>query len=202
VVVQRQQLDTLTYRLAPRRAAFAGERALDVLEDRIERYKAARLGEKMAPATVNRELAALRRAFRLGVRQRRLSERQLEERNARQGFLEPADFEAVVSHLPAYLQDFARFAYLSGWRKGEVRTLEWADVDRAERRITLRREHSKNGEPRVLPMTPALTKVIARRWEARQLTEPNRHGDAVPAGIPLPARPPARRLSESLGGRL
>jgi len=169
-VNQRRSRDTLAYRLAPLKAAFAGERAVDVTEERIERYKAARLAEKMSPATVNRELAALRRAFRLAVRQRRLSERPeitlLTEDNARQGFVSPGDFEALIGHLPPYLQDFTRFGY--GWRKGEVQSLGWADVDRAQGLVTLRREHSKNGEPRILPLTPALTAIIERRWAARQ----------------------------------
>src|SRR5207247_3933149 len=54
-------------------AAFGLDRALDVHEARVEAYKAHRLGEKKAGATVNRELAALRRAFRLGVKQKRIS---------------------------------------------------------------------------------------------------------------------------------
>jgi integrase len=33
------------------------------------------------------------------------------------------------------VQDFARFAYLSGWRKGEVASLTWADVDRDARLV-------------------------------------------------------------------
>jgi integrase len=176
-VNRRRSCDTLTYRLAPLRAAFAGERAVDVTEERVERYKAARLAEQMAPATVNRELAALRRAFRLGVRLRRLSERPeitlLVEDNAREGFAEPADFAAVVDRLPAYLQDFARFAFLVGWRKGELQTLEWDAVDRAAGRVTLRRAHSKNGDPRVVPLTPALAAIIERRWAARQLPAPD-----------------------------
>jgi len=73
------------------------------------------------------------------------------EHNARQGFVERADFDTVVSRLPVYLQDYARFAYGSGWRKGEVATLEWSAVDTGTTRVTLRGEHSKNGEPRVLP---------------------------------------------------
>lgn len=170
----RRSVATLAFRLAPLRAAFALDRAIDVTEDRVARYMAARLAEKKAAATINRELAALKRAFRLAVEQKRLSAaptiKLLAEHNARENFLEPADFEAVVGHLPEYLQDAARFAYLSGWRKGEVLSLEWSDVDRTNRRVTLRRERSKNGEPRVLPLTPMLAALIERRWEARTIT--------------------------------
>lgn len=168
----RRSLSTLKYRLKPLRDAFGGDRALTVTEARVESYKADRLAAKAAPATINRELAALRRAFRLAVRQRRLSSAPmfdlLAEHNARQGFLEPAAFEAVVSHLPMYLQDAARLAYATGWRKGEVASLAWSDVDRTSERIALRAENSKNGEPRVLPLSPELAALIERRWAARE----------------------------------
>jgi integrase len=83
------------------------------------------------------------------------------------GFLEPATFEALARHLPDPLQDFARFAYVTGWRKGEVQTLAWSDVDRAHGRITLRRVHSKTAEPRVLTLVGELGALIERRWQAR-----------------------------------
>jgi integrase len=92
----------------------------------------------------------------------------LAENNARQGFLEPGAFEAVVGKLPAYLRDAARFAYATGWRKGEVASLAWSDVERAAQRIRLRAEHSKNGEPRILPLTPDLVALIERRWASRE----------------------------------
>lgn len=138
---------------------------------RIEAYKAARLEEGKKPATVNRELAALRRAFRLAVEQGRITHapriRLLAEHNVREGFLEPAEFESVVTAPPEYLQDASRFAYTSGWRKSEVTTLAWADVDRAAGLITLRRAHSKNEEPRELPLVGALVELIECRWQAR-----------------------------------
>ena len=156
-------------------------------EVRIERYKADRLAtlirtrygtgkHRVSASTVNRELAALARAFRLAVRQKRLSNAPtielLKESAPRQGFLEPDMFERVVTALPADLQDFARFAYSSGWRKGEMQTLGWPDVDRTAGRIVLRREHSKNGEPRVLPLLGDLSALIERRWTAREYQTP------------------------------
>jgi integrase len=186
----RRSLGTLRWRLAPLRAVFDDDRAVDVTEARIERYKADRLASPIrggtgedgspvrtvAPATVNRELTILKRAFRLAVRQKRISVAPtielLEEAAPRQGFLEPAAFERVASRLPDDLGDLARFAYVSGWRKGEVRRLAWPDVDRAAGRIVLRREHSKNGEPRVLPLVGDLAALVERRWRAREYETP------------------------------
>lgn len=170
----RRSGDTLRFRLLPLRAAFGDAKALDVNTARVARYVSMRLDDKAAPATVNRELAALRRAFRIGIEQERITRgpriAMLKENNARQGFLEPADFVRVVGRLPEHLQDAARFAYLTGWRRGEVTTLLWSDVNRAAGTITLRREQSKNGDARMLPLTVGLAALIERRWQARQAT--------------------------------
>ena len=91
----------------------------------------------------------------------------LAENNARQGFAEPADFDAIVNHLPQYLQGFVRFAYASGWRKGKLSALEWSAVDSADTRVTLRREHSKNGEPRMIPLVGELSDIIAQQRRQR-----------------------------------
>jgi len=172
----RRSSTTLAFRLSPLREAFGQEKAHDVTAATIKKYKDQRRAAGKAHATINRELAALRRAFTIAVEQERLSAaavprvKLFAEHNARQGFVERADFDAVVSRLSVYLQDYARFAYGSGWRKAEVATLEWPAVDKASTRVTLRREHSKNGEPRVLPLVGELAEIIARRRQDRTYT--------------------------------
>src|SRR4029450_11767447 len=64
----------------------------------------------------------------------------------------------------------ARCADGSGSRRREVATLEWSAVDKGTTRVTLRREHCKNGEPRVLPLVGERTEIIARRGEGRAYT--------------------------------
>jgi hypothetical protein len=103
----RRSLGTLKWRLRPLQAAFRLDRAIDLTEVRIERYKSERLGTKrrgdkfVAPATINRELAALKRAFKLAVEQKRLSTmpviKLLAENNVRQGFVEPPLFKRVAA---------------------------------------------------------------------------------------------------------
>jgi integrase len=67
----------------------------------------------------------------------------------------------VVSLLPDYLQDFARFGYLTGWRRKEISPLEWRDI--AEGTIRLRPAVSKNAEGRVLILVGAIAEIIERR---------------------------------------
>ena len=94
----------------------------------------------------------------------------LTEADPREGFVEPAVFERIVAALPSYVQDAARFTYLVGWRKGAVRGLTWADVDRAARRLVLRRATSKNKKPYAIALTTDLAAIVERRWAARSVT--------------------------------
>jgi integrase len=155
-------------------------RALDVNAARIARYVKDRLAAGMARATINRELAALKRSLSLAVEQERLSSvpkiKMLAEVAPRQGFVKPADFAAIVTQLPDHLQDFARFGYITGTRRGEVAKLAWSDVDREGQRIIFRREYAKNGQPRVIPFVATLTEIIARRWAAREYKAPGAPG--------------------------
>ena len=181
---RRRSIGSLTWRLRHLTAFFGGMKAIDISEQDIERYKVTRLAEKtergkrpVKPATVNRELAALRKAFRLAVKQKRISEapsiEMLVEDNVRSGFIEPREFEDVVDNLPVYLRDFARFAYTTGWRKGELQSLTWADVNRYAGTILLRSQYSKNREPRLLPLVSELVEIIERCWQARILANPD-----------------------------
>jgi integrase len=166
--------------LKPIREALADRRAVavtaEVVDNFIEdRLKDQEIGGEMvrgkAPATVNRETQLLGQAFRLAVERGRLNFtpkiRHLDETgNVRQGFFERDEFEAVVVKLPAYLQDFARFAYWSGWRKGEIASLTWAGVD--GRVIRLKAEDSKNKYGKQVPLVDPFKSILERRWEASQ----------------------------------
>src|SRR4030095_4739372 len=61
----RRSVATLVGRIKSLREGLGFLRAVDVRGSHVERYKAERRAENKAPATVNRELAALRRAFNL-----------------------------------------------------------------------------------------------------------------------------------------
>src|SRR5262249_753461 len=69
----RPSINILAFRLAPIRSTFGADRARDVTEDRIERFKEELIASGRKPATVNRVLAALKRAFKIAIRQKRIS---------------------------------------------------------------------------------------------------------------------------------
>ena len=129
---------------------------------RVKRVRA------VSNATVNRELAYLIQAFNLKVKQIGHAPKipKLDER-VREGFLERAEFELILKHLPDDLQDFARWGYLTGWRKGEISSLRWSELNMEDRQLRLRAEFSKNSEARTVPLMGELWELVQRRWKVR-----------------------------------
>jgi integrase len=106
--------------------------AESITEAAIARYVAARRKHGRKLSTINRELAVLRQALRLAKKRRLIHDvpdvGRFPEHNVRLVFFEPEVYEAVLAHLPEVLQDVVRFAYLTGWRRGQIVRLEWKDV--------------------------------------------------------------------------
>ncbi|MFI5396597.1 MAG: tyrosine-type recombinase/integrase [Candidatus Binatia bacterium] len=169
----KRSIGTLVYLLQHLREGFAGVHAVDITSDRVRVYVTARQQDGARSASINRELAALKRMFTLALQAGRLSTRpyipMLEEHNARQGFVDHGNFLALQSALPDYLGDPVAFLYFSGWRVSEMRGLEWRDVDLPARVIRLRPELSKNKDGRVLPLSGELLDVLSRAATARRL---------------------------------
>src|SRR5207248_569169 len=86
--------------------------------------------------------------------------------NARRGFFEADEHERMLARLAAPVVDIARFAYVSGWREGEILTLRWEQVDRAAKEVRL--FDSKNGQGRVLPLDDDTWQLFEHLWSARQ----------------------------------
>jgi len=162
------------------RERLGDTRAAKLVPADVDRYIEARLAEGYAAASVNRQTGLLRQALRLAHERGTLAHvikvRRLPERNARQGFLERADIDKVIAALPDDLQDFTRFAYLTAWRRGELVSLKWSDVDRDGGVIRLRPEHSKNSHGRTIAIEGDLEAIIERRAKARII--PGRKGKA------------------------
>jgi integrase len=172
---------TLKYRVAALASKLGHLRATKVSPSVVEAYKAKRLSEGKAKATINRELACLRRAYRLAERSHAPlvsansvpSIELYREDNVRQALLDYRDYVALLAHLPAPLDDAVAFAYLTGWRRAEVLGLTWREVDRAHGRITPPPARSKNGESRELPLSAALSALMEKRWHARLVSGPS-----------------------------
>ena len=160
------------------KSAFGDRRARAITTEAVDNYIESRLAEGMAPATVNRETGLLAQALRLAVDRHRLSaapkiRRLSESDNVRTGFFEHADFMAMVEKLPDYVRDFCHFGYLTGWRRGEIASLVWADLDIDARMILLRGPEAKNGRARKVALEGELWEIIERRGNERSYQKPD-----------------------------
>lgn len=146
---------------------FAGWRAVDLTTPDVQRYIAQRQAEGASNASINRELAALKRMLNLALRAEKLPSKpyipQLHEDNVRTGFFEAEAFLTVLRHLPEYLQPVATFAYVTGWRKDEILTLTWRQVDFEAGTVRLEPGTTKNREGRTIFLTPELRAILAEQ---------------------------------------
>src|SRR6267142_1006294 len=164
----RKSIDRMEDAVGHLKSFFRGWRAQAISTDRVLAYVRHRQQQQAANATINRELAALKRMFRLGERAGRIVRRPfidlLQERNARTGFFERAECDAVLAQLPDDLQPVFAVASLTGWRvKSEILTRQWAHVDFQSGWLRLEPGETKNAEGRQFPLTPALRAVLERQ---------------------------------------
>jgi integrase len=142
--------------------------------------KTGRRTKGLANSTIKHRLQVLASAYELENTNRDQAEidrlivprfPRFEEGAPRSGFLNPSQFEVLLSHLPEDLRDFCQFAYLVGWRKSAVAGLEWSDV--RDGNIYLRSVLSKNRRPYFVPIEGELVSLIERRKQARSIETPH-----------------------------
>jgi integrase len=160
-------------------AHFGGMQAIDITTDRIRGYILKRKEEGAENATVNRELAALKRMFTLAAQMTPAKVvnvphiPHLAENNARQGYFEHHEYLALRKALPAYLKPVVSMAYHTGMRREEILSLQWFQVDWMEGKISLRAKDTKNHESRVIYLEGELLEVIPFQRASRDQKFPN-----------------------------
>jgi integrase len=174
VIHGRKSLPQLRSHLRHIRAFFAMDRVPAVTAERLREYIASRQQDGAEPATINRELEGLRRAFSLATENQTLATMpvfpNLREDNARQGFFERADFDAVLSHLrDADLKDFCEWFYRTGMRPGEIRSLTWEALDRETWTLRLHAKDAKTRRGRMIALAGEVRAIIERSLKARRL---------------------------------
>jgi integrase len=97
----------------------------------------------------------------------------LPQHNARQGFFERGEIDAVLQHLTdPDVRDFVEWFRWTGMRPGEIRSLTWADVDRETWTLRLHASAAKTGRGRVIALEGDLRAIIDRRWRAQAINCP------------------------------
>jgi integrase len=156
----------------------------DITPRLIVEYKNQLFADHLAPASVNRHLATLKKAFNLALRewewcQRNpvLSVSMERENNGRDRWLTVEEEHRLLAACAPWLRDIVQFALGTGMRMGEILSLSWRGVDLTRRTVML--FQSKNGERRTIPMNQTMLSLIkAKKEEAHLIKQPT--GNVIP----------------------
>ena len=145
---------------------FGGVRALAVSTDKLNSYVARCREEGLANGTINRDLAALRRAFSLALEAGKIQKvpnfPHLKESAPRQGFVDEHEYQKLARNAKElWLRSLVATAYTFGFRKGELLNLRVRQVDLLDRTIRLNPGETKSGDGRVVVMTSDVTTLLA-----------------------------------------
>jgi len=150
---------------------FSGMRAANLGSNQIAAYVEKRRKENTAPATVNRELALLRRAFSIAFDAEPQKVSRIpkfrrfitsEKGNERRGFVEEPQYRKLMDAAgPLWLRGLMAIAYNFGFRRGELlgnpkkgtEPMRCSQVDLLAGTVTLYSGETKNDEGRTVALT-------------------------------------------------
>jgi len=160
---------------------FGSIKAIQLGSTLLAQYIDQRQQERASNATINREMACLKRMYRLGYLStppkvlRVPNIPHLQENNARQGFLTTEQYSNLVALCPdLWLRALLETAHQYGWRVSELLNLRVGQVDLVARTIRLEPGTTKNREGREVTIeSGALLELL------RQCVEGKRQDDHV-----------------------
>ncbi len=146
---------------------FFGEAdLLSISPKMISRYKVLRRETGLKPATINRKLAMLSKAFKMAVREwgwlvnNPVSSVPKEtEDNERDWWLAMDEEVSLLECSSDWLGDIILFNLHTGRRQDELLSLTWDRVDDMFRKTILIKE-TKNGKPRTIPLNKTALGIL------------------------------------------
>jgi integrase len=155
--------------------AFAHLRANSITTEHITRYIQKRQAAGGKNATINRELALLKRMFRLGYDAtpqkilRPLRVKKLAEKNVRTGFIDHAQYRALLHYSQElWYRTLVVLGTTYGWRVNELLRMRVSQVDLLGRTIRLEPGCSKTGAGREVTMTGAVYDLLTECVRGKQ----------------------------------
>ena len=152
---------------------FFGDYAITQIAPRlINEYKSLRRSDGIATSSINRELALMKHAFTLAIREwgwvddnpvKRIAMEK--EPPPRDRWLTYEEEEQLLLAAPNWLGPMIVFAVETGCRKGEMFSLGWNAVDLFGKVITI--DGTKTGEKRSIPLTGRAVEILNARRKQR-----------------------------------
>ncbi len=153
---------------------FKETNLLSITPKAISRYKVLRTDEGASPATINRELAMLSKAFSLAVKdwewikENPVSKVQKEKvDNKRDRWLNKDEEKQILDNSPDWLREIVTFGLHTGLRLQEILSLEWSRVNLFRRTILIK--ETKNGNPKTLPLNKIALDVLNQRSTVKSI---------------------------------
>lgn len=167
--------------------AFFGDMTLaEVTPKHVVAYKSKRYEDGVTPATINRELSNLKKAFNLGMKEWEWCERNPvarvsmeKENNKRDRWLSDEEENRLLQACAPWLHGLVTFALHTGMRMGEILELTWRGVDFTRRTVIVFR--SKNGERRTIPINQTVVALLRAPIveDGVGVLQPSAHADGV-----------------------
>lgn len=155
-------------------AAFGGRRAVSITYTELQHYVSDRQKAGAADATIHNELAALRRAFRLGRKAGLVVTvpdfPMPRVQNVRESCFTVDELDRLVTILPTHLRAPVRFAAMTGMRAANVFGLKWQHVDFGAGEVRVPVGMTKSGEPLTFPFPHggALEALLRKQERAKR----------------------------------
>jgi integrase len=155
---------------------FLGDYALvDITPKLINEYKLKRKKDGVKSGSINRELATLKKAFNLALKEwewvkenpaSKVSSE--EESNKRDRWLtfEEEDRLLEVCY-PPWMKEIVLFALNTGMRLGEILALRWGDVDLLRKTVVVMK--SKNKDRRTIPINKKVFDLLNAKVKVRSI---------------------------------
>jgi len=153
---------------------FGESNLLSISPKMVSRYKVLRNDEGAAPATINRELSMLSKAFNLCVKEwewvkdnpaSRVPKEK--ENNERDRWLTEDEEKTILDNSPEWLREIIIFNLNTGLRLQELLLLEWSRVNLLRRTILIK--ETKNNNPKTLPLNKIALDVLNQRSKVKSI---------------------------------
>ena len=141
---------------------------------RLKEDSSTKKGEKISPATVNKERMQLNTALNRAVNHGKLDQnplsgkmKKLNEDNIRERVLSKDEFEILLENLQSPLKEITLVAYYLAMRQKEILHLKWDQVDLDKNIIRLKGEDTKTGFKRRIPIHPRVLEMLQGLHECK-----------------------------------
>lgn len=149
------------------RKFFGNYKLNEITPALIDNFKQMRKGHGVVTATINRQMAMLRRMFNLAkkrwmwIKETPLVETEPNAENKRTRHLSFEEFHRLLGFCDAWLKDIVLVAAWTGLRRENVVQLRKAQANLLTREITVEGKEIKNGENLKIPIADPAYEVLA-----------------------------------------